>query len=555
MKFPVHNRIRYLGCVRALLPILLLCHGVLAQILPTPTLPTPATAAATPLDRLGRTTPKTSFLGLLRAAHQGNFARAIRYIQFPPQMTESEKLEASRQLVFILDRGYVGNLDSISAKPEGSPDDGLAGDRESVGAIFGGDQSTQVQMVRVTENGQLVWLISRETVDLLPQLFPDFGFPAIESRLPKALLEIHLFSMPLWVLLAILAFLPMAYGLAWWICRLGLRLIPASLTAATRPSMPAVLFVALFLHHNFARLLGLPLLYRVWYSRVLVILGVAAGVWAIFGIIGHLDERARAYLARNQRASTQAVLQLSRRILQIFVVLGAVLVALRALGYDITAALAGLGIGGIAIAFAAQKTLENVFGGLTLLSDESIRAGDTCLFGTTTATVEDIGLRATRFRTLQRSVLYIPNGQLATMNIENMGQRDKILFRHTIGVKYGLEPEELKGLLRDLRLLFANDERIDDESARVRFLKFGAYSLDLELFAFVKTNDWPLFLEIQEELLLRVMEIVRKHDSDFALPSQTLYVEKGELPGTSEAITKAIGEEEARLKDGNRADG
>ena len=288
-------------------------------------------------------------------------------------------------------------------------------------------------------------------------------------------------------------------------------------------------FLGLVLHNVLSRTLGLPLIYRVWYTRLLTVLWLAAFVWVVFTLIGHLDRRIKEHLERNRLNSTQSILQLGRRLLQIIVLTGAVLIGMSSFGFDITAALAGLGIGGIAIAFAAQKTLENVFGGLSLLSDDSIRVGDTCQFATMSATVEDIGLRATRFRTTQRSALYIPNGQLATMNIENLGQRDQILFRHTIGVKYGLESVGMRALLDEIRLLMASDGRISQEGRRVQFLRFGAYSLEIELFAYILTREYPEFLKIQEELLLQVMEIVKKHDSGFAFPSQTLYMEKGAL--------------------------
>ncbi|WP_031500072.1 mechanosensitive ion channel family protein [Bryobacter aggregatus] len=482
------------------------------------------------VDRLGRTTPRSSLLSFLKSARDGNYNKAIHYIQFSKQETEKEKLEIARQLLFVLDRGFVGNLDSVSAKPEGAADDGLPGDRETVGAVVGADQSSEVQMVRVMENGQQVWLLSSETAEMAPQLFPEFGFPLVEKYLPKAMLDIHILSMPLWVLVAILAAFPVAMAMAWGIAWLFLRLIPKKWEVAKRPSFPVVLFIGLLLHSIVSQFLGLPLLYRVWYTRVIIVLWLAAWVWAIFSIIGHLDLRVRGYLLRNHLSSTQAMLQLGRRLLQIFVILGAILIGLRSFGFDITAALAGLGIGGIAIAFAAQKTLENVFGGLSLLSDQSIRVGDSCQFGAVSATVEDIGLRATRFRTVQRSVLYIPNGQLAAMNIENLGQRDRILFRHTIGIKYGLSPEGLFHLLEDMRSLLEKDERIAPDGRRVRFLKLADSSLDIEMFAYVLTKDFQLFLQIQEEILLHVMEIVREHGTDFAFPSQTLYVEQANLP-------------------------
>lgn len=481
------------------------------------------------LDRLGRTTPKSSFLGFLRSAHDGNYEKASFYAQFPDGMSAKERIELVRELNFVLDRGFVGNLDSISSQAEGGADDGLAPDREGIGSVFANEQTSPVQMVRITENGQQIWLLSKETLELGSQLFPELGFPALEQLLPRVLIDRHFMSMPLWVLLAILIALPLAMGLSWLLSLGAVSFLPMKWEIARRPNFPIVLFLGLILHNFASRTLGLPLIYRVWYTRLLTILWLAAFVWVIFSVIGHLDRRTKEYLARNGLSSTQSILQLGRRLLQIIVLTGAVLIGLSSFGFDITAALAGLGIGGIAIAFAAQKTLENVFGGLSLLSDQSIRVGDSCQFAATTATVEDIGLRATRFRTVQRSALYIPNGQLATMNIENLGQRDQILFRHTIGVKYGMESSGMRGLLEEIRLLMALDERVSAEGRRVQFLKFGTYSLDIELFAYILTNDHPEFLKIQEELLLRVMEIVKKHDSEFAFPSQTLYVEKGSL--------------------------
>ncbi len=463
------------------------------------------------------------------------------YMEFEAGTSDAQKRELARKLLFILDRGYVGNLDGLSTKAEGAGDDRLPPERELVGNISGLEQSGSVILVRVTEAGQKVWLISRETVAEIPLLFPEFGFPRVEAMLPRPLLDIHLFSMPLWVLLGIVVALPMAMALAWGIAWIVVRLAPKHWVAWEKPSLPVVIFLGLIFHSVVSRTLGLPLVYRVWYTRVIIILFLALAVWIIFGLIATLDKKGREYLLRNNLNATQAGLQWGRRILQTIVVLIAALSGLKSLGYDITAALAGLGIGGIAIAFAAQKTLENLFGGFSLLSDQSIRVGDTCLFAGVPGTVEEIGMRATRFRTLQRSLLYIPNGQLASMQIENLGLRDKILFRHTVGVKYGTDLETMRRVLADIRELLEKDHRLDPDSRRAHFVKFGAYSLDIDVFAFVLTSDWKSFLDIQEELLTAIMTIVEKHETDFAFPSQTLYVEQGKLPVAS--IPEAVEEE------------
>src|SRR5579862_3442217 len=148
---------------------------------------------------------------------------------------------------------------------------------------------------------------------------------------------------------------------------------------------------------------------------------------------------------------------LGQRLLSAFLVVVGALAILAIIGFDLTTVLAGLGIGGIAIAFAAQKTLENLFGGISVLADEVIRVGDYCRFGDRTGTVEDISLRSTRVRTDARTELSIPNGALATMNIENFARRDKILFNPVLAIRYETTPDQLRFLLAEVRrLLYAH---------------------------------------------------------------------------------------------------
>ena len=171
-------------------------------------------------------------------------------------------------------------------------------------------------------------------------------------------------------------------------------------------------------------------------------------------------------------------------------------------------ALAGLGIGGIAIAFAAQKTLENLFGGVSLLGDEVIRVGDICRFGDRTGTVEDISLRSTRIRTPERTELSIPNGTLATMNVENLSRRDKILFNTKLGLRYETSADQLRYVLAQIRRLLYEHPKVETTGARIRFIGYDDSSLTLEVFCYVLTRDNNEFLAIQEDLLLRIMDIV-----------------------------------------------
>jgi MscS family membrane protein len=200
------------------------------------------------------------------------------------------------------------------------------------------------------------------------------------------------------------------------------------------------------------------------------------------------------------------------------------LVLLRLSGFELTAVLTGLGLGGVAIAFAAQKTLENLFGGIMVISDKPIQVGDFCRAGEFTGVVEDIGLRSTRLRTLERTVVSIPNGQLATMSLENFTQRDRIRFRHLIGLRYETTADQLRYVLVEIRQLLYRHSKVDSTDARVRFVGFGHSSLELEILAYVLATDYAVFLGIQEDLLLRIMDIIEVSGTSVAFPSQTTYV-------------------------------
>jgi MscS family membrane protein len=186
--------------------------------------------------------------------------------------------------------------------------------------------------------------------------------------------------------------------------------------------------------------------------------------------------------------------------------------------------LAGLGIGGLAIGFGAQKTIENLFGGVSVLGDEVIRVGDVCRFGDRTGTVEDIGLRSTRVRTEERTLLAIPNGTVATINVENLSRRDKILFKTVLGLHLDTSPDHLRYVLSEIWHVLQNHPRIETKTVRVRLVELASNSINVELLSYVLTRDFNEFAEVREELLLRIMHLVEDSGTTLASPSQTLYL-------------------------------
>jgi len=220
-------------------------------------------------------------------------------------------------------------------------------------------------------------------------------------------------------------------------------------------------------------------------------------------------------------------------LLDVLVIFGAVLATLRRFGVNPTPVLAGLGVGGIAIGLAAQKTLENVIAGASLIFDQALRVGDALKLGDVQGTVDHIGLRSTRIRTLDRTIVTVPNGQVANMSLEILSARDRFRFQPVVGLRYETTPDQLQEILTGIRALLAVHPAVQDESVRVRFIRLGAFSLDIEVFAYVFARDWVHFLEMQEQLLLQILAVVSTAGASIAFPSQTMYVERAPIAETA----------------------
>ena len=201
------------------------------------------------------------------------------------------------------------------------------------------------------------------------------------------------------------------------------------------------------------------------------------------------------------------------------------------LGIPLTPLLAGLGVGGFAVALAARPTLENFIGGMTLFADKPVRVGDYCRFGETLGTVEEIGFRSTRIRTRGRTIISIPNSKFSELQLENYARRDHIWVYAVLGLRYETTPEQLRYVLAKIsEMLVAHPKTVKHLPLRVRFVGFNDYSLDLELWAYANTRDWDVFLAIREDLFLRIMDIVEQAGTGFAFPSQTTYLTRDTRP-------------------------
>jgi len=218
------------------------------------------------------------------------------------------------------------------------------------------------------------------------------------------------------------------------------------------------------------------------------------------------------------------------------------LALLAAFGYPVTTLLAGLGIGGLALAFGAQKTVENLFGSMALAVDQPFRVGDFVKVEEFVGTVEDIGLRSTRFRTLDRTLISIPNGKLADQRLESFTVRDRMRLATTIGVEYGTSNAQMQQVLEGFERVLRSHPKIWAEAMVVRFKEFGASSLDIEIMAWFDVPTWGDFQLCRQEVLLGFMQVVEKAGTAFAFPTRTVHLVGATPADRPREIDQARGE-------------
>jgi MscS family membrane protein len=218
------------------------------------------------------------------------------------------------------------------------------------------------------------------------------------------------------------------------------------------------------------------------------------------------------------------VLTVGRNLAKGFVAAAGIVAMLTELGYPVNTLLAGLGIGGIAFAFGAQKTIENLFGSISLAADRPFRVGDFVKVEDFVGTVEDIGLRSTRFRTLDRTLISIPNGKVADMRLESYSARDRMRLATTIGVEYGTTHTQMQQVLTGFERVLREHPKIWPDSMVVKFKEFGASSLDIEIMAWFQVPTWADFQQCRQEVLLGFMQVVEDAGTAFAFPTRTVHV-------------------------------
>jgi MscS family membrane protein len=234
-------------------------------------------------------------------------------------------------------------------------------------------------------------------------------------------------------------------------------------------------------------------------------------------------------MARKRNMELEPFMPLIKRSVRIFIVVGGVILVIQNLGYSVGSLLAGLGIGGLAVALAAQDSLSNLFGSVTIAADLPLKIGDHVKLGNFEGIVEEVGMRSTRIRTFENTIVQIPNRTIASDPVENVSRRARRRVRHLLGVTYSTTPEQMQSILRDIRAHLASRTDIFDDAQFVHFMEFGASSLDIQIVYFTKELGLAGHLATREDINLELMRIVKRNGSSIAFPTRTLHVEGGLL--------------------------
>jgi MscS family membrane protein len=490
-----------------------------------------------PADDFDRGAPRTCFLGFLEAAGEADFERAANYLDLrylPYGMSPQQGSELARQLKIILDRALWVDPELLSMEPQGLADDGLHSYRDPIGQVEVGERKIELLLQRVSrDDGVLIWKISNATVSRIPELYAEYGYGPLGERLARLLPSGEFLGLQLWQWLMVIGILIAAYIIVYIPTKIAAILIK---NRVTEFSAKVAAFVAGPLRFLLVMVLAtsqVELIRPSMKARAIInayTLTTIIICWTCVILIGLIRDYFVIKMRKSDSKSGVILIRPIIRMLQVLVVLIAMMVWVENLGFKATSLLAGLGIGGLAVALAAQKSIENVIGAITLIGSAPVKIGDFGRFGDKLGTVEEIGLRYTDVRTLDRTLVHIPNAVFADMKLENFTDREKIRYHPVIKLSRKTSPDQIRCVLVEVSKMLSSHPDVDPNPARVRFEGFGSDSLDIGIFAYVLRTDYSEYLEVAEDLNLRIMDIISQAGTELALPIQNVWFEKRE-PG------------------------
>jgi len=491
----------------------------------------PAAATAPPADPLGRDTPRSSVTGFLEACGDRDYTKAAQYLDLNQLAARNRSREGpglAQKLEAILNSDPDFSVLRLSRDPQGDLSDQTDPNRDVAATVTqnGARLPLELEHVTLKAGAPAVWIFAPGTVAAIPGIRTSLVPPAIQHYLPPFLVTLQFLETPLWKWLALVLLALLVISLSRlldWLLTVFLVKIPeryfkrewrvAWLDAVIQP-LRVMLWLAIL--RVGIGVVDPTAIARLYIGRVMLMVFVWSVAWCTIRLTGMLFDRMERGMNRHQQIASRTMLRLGRRSATILIVILAILVVLGNWGYNTSTLIASLGVGGIAVALAAQQTIANVFGGVSLIGDQPIRIGEFGKFGDMTGVVEDIGMRSTRVRTLNRSLVSVPNSAFAGFNLENYSVRDKILFNPSFQVKRTTTDEQMHGLIDGLHKLLAARRDVEPGATPARIVGLASGFLTVEVFAYVLTSDIDAFYRVQSELLLQINGLFRDSNIELA---------------------------------------
>ncbi len=483
-----------------------------------------------PYDEYKRSTPRSSLIALAVSVKEKNYKRAVNYLDIrnlPFSLDDQlDGEELVRKLVIVAKRAMVIDFEELSDDPLGHKDDGLPGYRDRITTMKTKNGPVDILMQRVPRgDGVFVWKISNATVALIPDLDKEFGYGIIGNKLSHIFPHYIIFGFEVWQLVILVGLLVAGYLVAFVVTFVIVNLLQRNKRFNKQRLQKFIvgplrfLIMVLVFRAGFDMIAPSLSARALFEAKTMLILAI---YWVLLGVIDVVMYRLADRMKRNGQYDAVVLLKPASTGVKIMIALLAVISWMDNMGYQVTTILAGLGVGGVAVALAAQKSLENLIGSITIYASQPVHVGDFCKFEDTIGVIEEIGLRATQLRTLSRTVVHIPNAMFASGKIENLTQRDKILYRTRLRLSYNDAPEQVKKVLSKIREMIDLHEFIDEENSRVRFLEFGEYAQELELYVYIKTKDFSEYLAYREDINLRINDIIESAGAHLTVPAKNI---------------------------------
>ena len=483
-------------------------------------------------DILVESTPLSSMLAVREALRERDYTRAGQYLDMrylPEELAGHTPEELVQELALVWNQQNIIDISALSDDPRGNLEDGLPSYRDLVGTVTISSGEIPILLQRVPDGeGGRVWKFSNATVARIPEMWEELGFSPVALYLREILPEFRFMGMENFQVLATVLFFLFAWPLAALISNLLLRIalkipnhFPKGITRFFRRPFRFFLFILI------ARLLvnqmGLSLSARILLESSGV--DYIAYTVLLLGLISLFRDYQIRKMEHQGNVQYVALMKPFTTILQVVVIIVIALFWAERAGYDMSTILAGLGVGSLAVALAAQKTLENVIGAITLYTARPVKAGDFCRFGQTVGTVEEIGLRSTIIRTPDRTRVFIPNSVFSSVEVENYSSRDRIRYFRQLQLQM-TTADQLRVILADLRKMFYSHPKVLQDSVSVRLEKVEQALALVRLEAGISTRDFQEYLTVAEDINLRIIELVHNVGAAFSGPGQVLQLRK-----------------------------